>query len=275
MRISNTRKSQHGYSMIELLVAMSLAGVALTVSAKDFTYTVHQRIDMEKIAEAQHGVSAALTFVTQELRQAGACLPTLGKFVALDGEDNGDQDTLTLRVGVTDQDTIVCVRTVTTAIARSGESSMVVQHPEGFNAGQWIYMTSLGDGEMFRVASVDGAVLTVEGTFGTDYRASSGVYAIEERSYAIDSAGGVNVLTVAIDGGDPQPMVKGIDVFNVRYHLHMGEDFTLVDEPADSSEWRMVREVELTVSAQTVKSMQAGQMHVVEQSSNIKPRNFL
>ncbi len=275
MRISNTRKSHQGYSMIELLVAMSLAGVALTVSARDFSYTVHQRVDMEKIAEAQQGVSAALTFVTQEVRQAGACLPTLGKFVALDGGDNGDHDTLTLRMGVTDQETIVCVRTVTTVIARSGESTLEVQHPAGFNAGQWIYVTSLGDGQMFRVASVDGSTLTVEGTFGTDYRAASGVYAIEERSYAIDSTGGENILTVAIDGGDPQPMVKGVDVFNVRYFLDMGSDLILVDEPANSSEWRMVREVELTVSSQTVKSMQAGQMHVVEQTSNIKPRNFL
>lgn len=268
--------SDKGYTMVELLVAMLLSGVALSVLAKDFSHTVHQRKDMEQISEAQQAVGATLTFVTQELRQAGACLPTLGNFVALEGEDHGDRDTLTLRIGKTNQDSIVCVRTVSTAASMTGESIIEVQDPDGFEAGQNIYVTRMGgQGNTFRVQGVSGNLVTIEGSFDADYLVGSGVYAIEERSYAIDSSSGEPILTVSIDGSDPEPLAKGVDVFNVRYRLDPCPPCTLIDEPSDNSQWRTVREVELTVSAETANTLQTGQVHVVTETTNIKPRNLI
>ena len=48
--------------------------------------------------ETQQGLRALLGLVTQELRQAGACLPQNGQFITLDGFDGGSQDRLTLRI---------------------------------------------------------------------------------------------------------------------------------------------------------------------------------
>ncbi len=268
--------SSKGYTLVELLVAMMLSGIALSMVAKDFSHTVHQRKDMEQVAEAQQAVGAVLTFVTQELRQAGACLPTLGKFVALEGTDNGDRDTLTLRIGMTNQDSIVCVRTVSTSAAMSGSSVIEVQDASGFEAGLNIYLTRMGgQGATFKISSVSDNAITIEGSLDADYLAGSGVYAVEERTYAIDSSGSTPILTVSIDGGDPEPMAKGVTVFNVRYQLDPCPPCDLIDLPADNSEWRTVREVELTVAAETSSPLQNGQVHVVRESSNIKPRNLI
>ncbi len=265
-----------GYTLIELLVSMLLAGVALSVVATDFTHTVHQKNDMEQVVEVQQAVSAALTFVTQELRQAGACLPTVGRFVAIDGEDAGDRDRLTLRIGVTDAATLVCIRSVATSVATAGESEIEIQDASLFTPGQYVYMTRIGgQGSTFRIASIVGDSLIIEGAFDADYLPGSGVYAVEERTYAIDATGPAPVLTVAIDGGDPQPLARGISGFNVRYHLEPCSPCTVVDQPADNTEWRAVRELEITVSASTRSPLQTGAVHVVEESTNVKPRNLL
>jgi len=270
------RRSNGGYTMIELLVAMVLSGVALSVAATDFTHTVHQRHDMEQVAEAQQAVSAALTFVTQELRQAGACLPTVGRFVALEGDDTDDRDRLTLRIGVTNPDTLVCIRSVATADAAAGGDTIEVQDASGFIAGQYIYVTRIGgEGNTFRVAAVEANSLVIEGALDAPYQAGSGVYAVEERTFAVDSTGAAPVLTMAVDGGDPQPLARGIEVFNVRYLLNPCSPCTIVDHPADNAEWQAVREVEITVAAVTGGPMQTGRAHVVEESTNVKPRNLI
>jgi hypothetical protein len=262
--------------MIELLVAMLLSGVALGVAATDFSHTVHQRHDMDQVAEAQQAVSASLTFVTQELRQAGACLPRVGRFVALEGEDSAERDRLTMRIGVTDRETLVCIRSVAIADAAEGTDSIAIQDASGFAVGHYVYVTRFGgQGNTFRVAGIDGDTLVVEGTLDATYLTGSGVYAIEERAFAIDSSGPSPVLTMAVDGGEPQPLARGIDVFNVRYLLGPCSPCTAVDEPTDNAEWQAVREVEITVAAATRGPLQTGKPHVVEESTNVKPRNLI
>ncbi len=269
-------KTNAGYTMIELLVAMMLSGIALSVVATDFSHTVHQRFDMEQVAETQQAVSAALTFVSQELRQAGACLPQLGDFTALGGVDSGNRDSITLRIGKTDPGSLVCIRTVSTAPSLAGSSSLTVLNSSGFEVGQYVYLTRIaGQGSTFIVAAVGVESITVEGALDADYLTGSGVYAIEERTYSIDDSGPSPILTVAVDDGDPEPLAKGIEVFNVRYRLDPCEPCVTVDLPADNAEWRIVREVELTVAAQTDRPMQGGSVHVVEERTTIKPRNLI
>ena len=48
------------------------------------------------------------------------------------------------------------------------------------------------------------ATITLDAVVDGDFSTGSGVFAIEERSYAIDSSVDPPVLTVAIDDGEPQ-----------------------------------------------------------------------
>jgi prepilin-type N-terminal cleavage/methylation domain-containing protein len=270
------KTSNAGYTLIELLVAMLLSGIALSLAAKDFSFTVHRRKDIEQVAEAQQAVSATLTFVGQELRQAGACLPTIGDFVALEGEDDGDRDSLTLRIGRTGDSSITCVRTVSTADARTGSSSIEVQNTQGFAAGQNVYVARMGGrGGTYRVSAVSESAISIEGSFAADVLVGSGVYSIEERTYTVDASGDVPILTVAIDGADPEPLASGVRVFDIRYQLDACPSCeTMVDQPADNAAWRSVREIEIRVAAETKDALQGGKVHVVEETTNIKPPNL-
>jgi len=271
------RQTAHsGFTLVELLVSMLLSGIAIGVVAKDFTHSIHTKVDMDQVAEAQQAMRAAMTFVSQEVRQAGACLPELGNFVALDGTDGGDRDTLTLRIGRTDPDSLVCERTILTAPAGETESTLNVQDSSQFSAGSYIYVTrAAGNGDTFKVASVATNQITIEGQLGADFIAGGGVYAIEERSFEIQEQDGIPVLMMSIDGSDMLPMAAGVSKFDIKYHLDPCPPCTSVDLPADTSEWRTVREVEIQVATETKGALRGGEQLVLESTTTIKPRNLL
>ncbi len=268
--------NQHGQSMIEVLVAMVLSTVALTISARDFGYYVHHRHDMILLAETQQAADSSMTFLTQELRQAGACLPDLGNFIALDGEDNGDQDSLTLRIGIADDYSLQCNRTILKKRALKNTSEMKLESVVGFEAGQWLYLIkNTGYGQFLRVSSVEGLWVTVDGTFKRNFGRNSGVYAIEERVYEISQLNGDSTLTVSIDGEDPQPMVRGIESFDIQYRMAPCPPCEAVDLPSSDTEWRVVREVEIAITAKSDRPGSDGTYLEVENTATVKPRNLI
>ncbi len=261
---------------MELLVSMLLSAIALAVVARDFGFYVKTRANMDMVAETQQAASSSMTFLTQELRQAGACLPELGNFIALEGEDNGDRDTLTLRIGRADNDSLQCDRTILKKRAKKNESLMKVESSAGFEVGQWIYMVkATGHGNFFRIAGIDGVWIQIEGTFDKNYGRGSGVYAIEERHYEIQEIDGVPVLTVEIDGGYAQPMVRGIEKLNIEYLMDPCPPCSPVDEPSSDDQWRVVRELDITIVAKSSRPGPDGQYRTVEHKSTVKPRNLL
>ncbi len=268
---------QGGFSLIEMLVALALTGIAMALFVRDFGFTVQTRREMDLVAETQQALHATHTFLTQELRQAGACLPTNGEFIALEATDGGTTDRITLRIGVVDRVDLTCLATVLTHDAEDDESRLRVQDVTGFEAGDWIYVTRNGGrGDTFRIASVGADSLDIQGSLGEDYVAGGGVYAIEERSYAVEMMGDVPVLTVAIDGEESQPLVAGVEEFDLRYRLDPCPPCTEVDEPATSAEWRSVKEVELRVTTRsaTVKPRD-GEYVRIGGTTSIHPRNLL
>ncbi len=255
---------------------MLLSAIALAIVARDFGFNVHTRDEMDMNAETQHAAQSALTFLTQELRQAGACMPDLGDFIALDGVNNGTKDELTLRIGIADPDTLQCNRTLLTAQANTNATQVKVQSTAGFEVGQWVYIIkSSGHGRFFKVSSISHPWLRIEGKLDVNYGANSGVYAVEERTYEIQTVGGVSVLMVSIDGEDPQPMVHGIESFNVTYKMAPCPPCTSVNIPPDDDEWRVVREVDLTVTAKSSRKGKDGKYETVQQTATVKPRNLL
>ncbi len=260
-----------------MLVALALTGVAMALFVRDFGFTVQTRREMDLVTETQQALHATHAFLTQELRQAGACLPSNGEFIALEATDNGTTDEISLRIGVVDRLDLTCLATVLTLDAADTESTLKVQDVTGFESGQWIYVTrNGGQGDPFRIASVGVDSLQIQGVLGQNYVAGGGVYAIEERSYAIEDIGGVPVLTVSIDGEASQPLVAGVEEFDLRYRLDPCPPCTEVDEPSTSAEWRSVREVELRVVARstTVKPRGGGYIRMGGTTS-IRPRNLL
>lgn len=275
--IRSLRAADSGFSLVEMLVAILLTGIALAVFVRDFGFTVQTRREMDLIAETQQALHATQTFVSQELRQAGACLPETGEFIALDAKDGGVVDELTIRIGVADAISLACLSTVLVQNHNAGDDELEVQDTSGFEVDQWIYVTRPGgQGATFRVASVDSDEIEIDGGLDANYPSGGGVYAIEERVYKIENAGALPILTVSVDGEEAQPLVAGVEAFDVRYRLEPCPPCTPVDEPASSSEWRSVREVEMRVVARsTVPKPQGGGFFRMEGTTAVRPRNLL
>jgi hypothetical protein len=255
---------------------MALSAIVLSGLVWEFAFTSRTRGELDQLNEAQQGVRAAISAVTQELRQAGACLPRTGNLVALDGTNDGLHDRLTLRIGKVQPDDLVCVRTVLTTAAAEGSSVLHVQSTSGFEPGSLLYLRGdTGAGETVGIVGVASTTISLDTALDADYATGSGVFAIEERTYAVDDSSDPPILTLAIDGGDPHPLVHGIETFNVEYITTPCPPCDRLDEPADDVEWLMVREVAIEITARSRNRNRSGQYVRLTSRTNIKPRNLL
>ncbi len=282
-RGASTRRSRHrataGFSLIEMLVSLLITSVMLTLLGAFFFTNVDTRHNMSLQVEAQQGLRGLIEIVTQELRQAGACLPQLGQFIALNGTDDGTHDSLTIGIGRTTPNTLVCVKAGTTVVAPSGSTVLTVGPGEGnlFEGVTLAYVTpNAAEGDFYPVASHTATTITLGEGLHSDHPLGSGVYGVDMRTYTVDAVNyNAPVLTVAIDGGSPQPLVDGVEEFNVQYRLEPCPPCHAVDEPADDTEWRQVREVSLAATVRSRKMDKEGEFARDSGEVTIKPRNLL
>lgn len=283
------RWASAGFTLIELMVSLLIAGIMLALTASFTQTTVAARHNTSLTMEADQGLRSLLQVVTQELRQAGACLPQNGTFVTLAGVNNGTTDSLTLRIGQTNKTTLVCVRTGTATPTAAGGTTLTVPNGDGlrFVETDMVYVLPPGsEGAFYTVESTSTTTITLNETLPTLHPAGTGIYAVDERTYAVDtSTYGRPMLTVAMNGGEPQPLIDGVELFNVMYRLGPCEPTCAseVDLPADDNAWQLVQEVLIKASVRAHKPDKQGTFAVattgktgqVGEYLSIKPRNLL
>jgi hypothetical protein len=256
---------------------MLLSSIILAGLVWEFGFVSRTRGELEELVETQQGVRAALSAISQELRQAGACLPRTGDVVALNGTNAGARDELTLRIGKVEVDNLVCIRTVLTVKAKQGTTSVKVQDGSGFRIGELVYLRGAsGTGRNFEIVSTNSNTISLDGTLDVDYIAGSGLYAIEERAYAIDSEVDPPILTVAIDGGDPAPLVHGVERLDVTYLTAPCPPCEAINAPPDGDDdWLLVREVQIEVTVRARRPNRGGEYVRLTSRTNVVPRNLL
>jgi hypothetical protein len=257
---------------------MFISSVMMTLMTGFFRANVAVRHDAGLQTEAQQGLRALFELITQELRQAGACLPTQGQFIALDGTNSGDEDVLTLRIGQTDVETLRCVK-AGTASAVVGSATLPLESGEGdlFASAAMVYVTPNGaTGEFYQVVSTTSDSITIDEA--GDFPESTGVYAIDIRTYQVETFNGRKVLTVQIDGSESYPLVTGVEQFDVTYRL---ESETNPDEFDDSTlpeteeDWQRVRRLMIAGTIEAKQQTQDGATVQEAGSIEVKPRNLL
>jgi prepilin-type N-terminal cleavage/methylation domain-containing protein len=266
-----------GFSLIELLVSLFISSVMLTLMTGFFRATVNVRHDMGLQTEAQQGLRALFEMVTQELRQAGACLPQQGQFIILDGVDSGGVDSLTLRIGRTDE-TLRCIAVSTITTVNSSTLPLTAGDGDLFAGADLVYVTPDGaTGDFYRVTAHNSTSITLDRS--GNFPAHSGIYAIDERVYQVETIDGRSVLTVSIDGSDSYPIVDGVKKFNVQYYLESNSDPNALDPakdlPEDDTEWRRVRKLTITGDVEARNHNQDGTTAHEEGDIDVKPRNLL
>jgi hypothetical protein len=235
--------------------------------------------------EMQHALRSTLDAISRDLRLAGAGLPTDGQFVALTGTEAAGGDTITARTCIVGAD-LSCVPATLQTAPNTPSGSTTLQLGVGettaFSPGSYAYVReTAGGGQFVTVSSVDAGNNRVTITPGLtqDYRQGSGFYAIDERRYAIDRSNPANpVLTLSVNGGAAQAFAAGINDLQIQYVLQRNcPACDVVNAPAanDTATWRLVNEVILSATAQTVGTVRAEDVTSITASSRTKPRNLL
>jgi prepilin-type N-terminal cleavage/methylation domain-containing protein len=266
-----------GFTLVELLVALGVAAVMLT-SAVQLVSTqtrIARRHSFD--LESQQAARSSLDSMTRDIRLAGACLPTDGEFTALDGSDSPTGDSITIRTGLADAN-MACIVTSLTVLAPNGSDTATVGSSAGFRAGMLGYVRHPnGAGQIVSIAAVSGATITFGTQLNQDYPVASGVYAVDERVYALDrSDPSLPVLTLTIDRGAPQQFAVGMQDLQISYVLQRNcPPCDHVDLPLDTPQWRLVNNVAVTTTVAIAPTTQKDAPPPLVTASMAKPRNLI
>jgi hypothetical protein len=223
--------------------------------------------------ESQQATRSSLDAMTTDIRLAGACLPTDGEFIALAGVDSAAGDAITIRTGISAN--LVCVVNSLTVLAKSATSTVTVGSTTGFAGGMLAYIRHPnGSGKIFPISSITATTITFGGTLDQDYPVASGVYALDERTYAIDkSVPTAPTLTLAVNRAAPLQFAVGVTDLQIQYVLDRNcPPCDRVNLPLNTTEWRLVNTLALTTTV--VMSTPPGQTPLVT-TSMAKPRNLV
>jgi prepilin-type N-terminal cleavage/methylation domain-containing protein len=277
--------AERGFSLVEMLVAMVVTGLALAVAGDFFVASCNSLSDEMIRQETLQGLRATLDTLERDLRLVGACLPLTGSdFPPLSGTNDGAFDGLTTRTAAARSD-LTCVQsTIQAASPAVGTTVHATTLPlltvNGFAVGQRGYIRgSNNSGEYFNVTAVSATTNELQIATGLEnaYLNGSGVWAIDEHVYAIDALtyAPTNVLTLATDGGAPFPFAYGVQAVNVQYQLASHcPPCDLVDMPT-TAQWMLVNQLYVTVTIQSGEPLSSGQYYTVSGTIGAKPRNFL
>ena len=274
-----TSPTERGFSLIEALVAITL--VSLVLAAAGGMMAASRNFVQQQILriETLQALRATLDTLARDLRLGGACLPMTGSFVALSGVDEAATDSLVTRHGLIQSDQS-CIRTTLIADLKASDTQLKVDSIAAFAPGMRIYIRHPnGTGEFFALTGVQPSDQTLQKstTLTTDYPSTSGIYAIDERSYAIDtSRPSLPVLTVATNGSAPVPFAAGVENVNVQYQLARNcPACDVVDLPANDAEWALVKQLYVSVTVRSRVKGSDGQYFRRSGEIKAKPRNLL
>jgi prepilin-type N-terminal cleavage/methylation domain-containing protein len=275
-----TSLGERAFSLVELMVATTVIGTVLA-AAGVFFVSSRDAMQQEILnVETAQALRATLDALQRDLRLSGACLTTIGSVVALSGTDAGTSDRIVTRTGIVSS-SLTCVRTALSVAVSAGTATLPVQSTTGFASGMrvYVYNSTSGGGEFFTVTQVQSGALSLQCDNATSqaYQQYSGVYAVDERAYAVDTSNAaLPILTLALNNGSPQAFAAGIESFNVRYTLARNcPACDVVDLPASNAEWMLVNEVSVSVTARSRVPGRNGQYYRRTGQVTLKPRNLL
>lgn len=275
--------SERGFTAVELLIGVMLMGLAVAATSGMFVASrEHMRLQTREI-ETTQAARAAIDMIIRDLRLGGACLPVTGDFISLSGDDNGEQDEIITRTGLTRPD-LSCIRTSvpTGSSVSAGGTVVPVSSSEGFEPGMRAYIRHPdGEGEYFNIASVVSPTRLSKATaLSRPYPETSGIYAIDERRFFVEWREGMRgaqpQLLLQIGDADPQPFATGIEKLDIRYQLRRNcPPCDIESLPDNNEEWSIVEQVLLSVTARSEQPDRDGKYYRRTVDVGVKPRNLL
>jgi len=264
-------------------MGIMLMGLAVTATSGMFLAAKTQMKMQQRQIETTQAARAAVDMIVRDVRLSGACLPPTGEFTALAGVDTDETDTLITRTGLT-RPNLSCVRSAvpTGAAVNRNESAVPVESADGFAAGMRAYIRHPdGRGEFFDVTAVNSPTeLGKSQLLSRDYPASSGVYAVDERRFSIETwwtaHGPEPQLLLQVGANLPQPLAGGIEKLDVHYQLRRNcPPCDVVALPSSSEEWAVVDALHVALTARSELPDTKGNYFRRTIAVNVAPRNLL
>ncbi len=283
MRRTARIREATGFSSLEIILSIALTSIAIAATSAMFLAGKGHVVMKGREVETTQAARAALDVLVRDLRLGGACLPVTGEFISLEGVDSNEQDEITTRTGLTRPD-LSCIRSATTGMTTSSDPTILVENSQGFEAGMRGYIRHPnGTGEYFDIVAVSNSTSIVRaGVLSIDYPPTSGIYAIDERRFFLStftkpSGDIVPQLMVQIGANDPTSFAVGVEELDVGYRLrsNCNPDCDVVDLPADNSEWQLVDQVLLSITARSERTGPNGVYYRRKFQVAVKPRNIL
>ena len=259
------------------MATLVIAGITLTSAVHFLATQAHLQRRNGLRLEAQQAMRSSLDAITRDLRLAGACLPIDGQFVALTGVNAPGGDALTIRTGLV-RTNMSCIVSSTTALAPAGSATLQVASANGFTTDMLGYVRHPnGSGEILPISGAGGTAVSFGTGLSQDYPVGSGVYAIDERTYAVDHANpDLPLLTLTVNRGLPQAFAGGMRDLQIEYVLDRNcPPCDRVGVPTDTAEWRLVNSIDLTGTVDTIGSELPEDQATFVATSAAKPRNLL
>jgi hypothetical protein len=260
-----------------LLVTIGITGVVLSSVVQFFALQSHKMREHTFRIETQQALRGVLDAVTRDVRLAGACLPEKGQMVALEGTDSPDGDSVTVRTGLV-RDDMTCAQGTTNQAYSAGTSTFTVDDAQGFVVGQMALVWNTNDqGELIEVSGLGPTTVTLAHGVAHAYFTGATLYAVDERIYAVDTSVDPPLLTLTVNGSEPQPFAAGITDLEVEYVLDRNCPTCDVESSntLSAADWRLVNEVSVTATARTVGGLIAADQTELTQVARAKPRNLL
>jgi len=239
-------KDKAGMSILEVLVALFLAGI-VTAAIFQIYITQHKNwMIQEDITDIQQNARAAIDELNRNIRMAGYGLPSgMIPIVAYD----------------TNPDTII-INFSRTRCSAPLEEAMPMPSSElkcdgndisCFHDGDWVYIChpGTGDGEYFEITEVQVAAAHIQHNtmpLSKIYNKGAAVVQLDRIKYYIDYSDSLHPnLMMQVSLQSPQVYAENIYDLQFRYTMKNG---TTTDAPVISSN---IREVEISLSARSSK----------------------
>lgn len=259
-------------------MTIGIAGVSLASAVQFFSIHAHHLRKHTFRLETQQALRGSLDAMTRDIRLAGACLPTnTGQFVSLAGVDAPGGDSITIRTGLV-LNNLACIVTSLANNVTAGTSTVPVQSSGGFTGNILGYVRHPnGSGEILPIVAAGGNTVTFGAGLSQDYPSGAGVYAIDERVYRLDFGDPSNPkLSLTVNRGIAEAFAAGVSNLQIQYVLNRNcPACDVVNLPANTAEWQLVNEVQLTASVQTVGAVLPDDYVTLVATSTAKPRNLL
>lgn len=173
-----------GYSLIEVLVAIAILGIAMGTAYGSVIVQMRRHAAQAMVSETLYAGRTAFQVLTEQVANAGFGVPTATTPSAAASIVAAEPARLSFwtNVGTT--------HTYLTAAALTGSFTMTVLSSHGLGAGANVYVTDSNRWVLGTVQSASGTTVQLSRALGYNFAAGSLVFPVEQVTYDFDAANG-------------------------------------------------------------------------------------